>query len=148
MGIDTEQWRARIGTYNGGRGRRICRTHQNPCVDAVSWTTGEIMGTIPQCVQQGVGVVSLWIILCYFSHFWTRVGSSYPISLSRVYRKSLRAILFVGVTVCTMASLTATTVVLLHFLALLLIMAGDVELNPGPGMSESVHGRSSALVCV
>ena len=106
------------------------------------------MSTVPLCVQQGVGVVSLWVILCFFGHYWIRVGSSYPTSLSRVYRKGLRAILFVGVTACTMASLVVTTVVLLHFLALLLIMAGDVELNPGPGMGEFVHGRSGAIWCV
>ena len=40
-------------------------------------------------------------------------------------------------------SLMAGAAVLLHSLALLLIMAGDVELNPGPGMGESITLYSS-----
>ena len=131
MGIDTEQWRARIGTYNGGRGRRICRAHQNPCVNAFSWTTEEIMSTIPLCVHNGVGFLSVWIILCFFGHWLRRVGSFHCKSN---YWKTIRVTVPIGMCV----SLIVGAAVLLHSLALLLIMAGDVELNPGPGMGNLI----------
>ena len=55
MGIDTEQWRARIGTYNGGRGCRtrfrVYPTSHERSTAAVSWATGEIIDTTPLPVQ-------------------------------------------------------------------------------------------------
>ena len=131
MGIDTEQWRARIGTYNGGTGRKMCRAHHNPHVNAVSWTTGEIMSTVPLCVQHGVGFLSVWIILCFFGHWLMRVGSFHCKSN---YWKNIKVAVPIGMCI----SLMVVTSLLLHFLALLLIMAGDVELNPGPGMGNLI----------
>ena len=124
MGINTEQWRARIGTYNGGRGHRVCRAHQNHYVNSVSWTTGEIMSTIPLCIQHGVGFLSLWIILCFLG-LWLNKFQSFHCKSN--YCKNIRG--SVSIRMCI--SLMTAASVLLHFL---LIMAGDVELNPGPGM--------------
>ena len=134
MGIDTEQWRARIGTYNGGRGRRVRRALYQSC-NAVSWTTGEILSTAPLFVQQGIACVSLWIFLLSLSRWWTRVRSSFSAKLNREgfnHHKISRAT--VSVTLCI--TLVMTAAVLLYSLALILIMAGDVELNPGPGIGE------------
>ena len=134
MGIDTEQWRARIGTYNGGRGRRVRRALYQSC-NAVSWTTGEILSAAPLFVQQGIACVSLWILLLSLSHWWTRIRSSFSAKLNREgfnHHKISRAT--VPVTLCI--TLVMTAAVLLYSLALLLIMAGDVDLNPGPGMGK------------
>ena len=138
MGIDTEQWRARIGTYNGGKGCRILSGsyQRSPVSHAVTWTTRDIIQTIPRPVQAGIALVSLWMVLCYLHCLWKKVECSQSTKIVRgcfYYRNEYKkATLFI--TVCV--SLLAAAVVLLHSLALFLIMAGDVELNPGPGMGE------------
>ena len=87
------------------------------------------MNTVSLCVQHGVGFLSVWVILCFFGHWLMRVGSFHCKSN---YWKNIRAIVPVGMCV----SLIVGAAVLLHSLALLLIIAGDVELNPGPGMGK------------
>ena len=135
MGIDTEQWRARIGTYNGGRG---CRTSfrafpRSLACPAITWTTES---SAPLPVQAGVSVVSLWIVLCSLRRLWKKVGSSQstkPVS-GCSYHSNEDTKAPVLITVCV--SLMITISFLLYSLALLLVMAGDVELNPGPGMGK------------
>ena len=138
MGIDTEQWRARIGTYNGGRG---CRTSFRAfptsfACPAITWTTESIISSAPLPVQAGVFVVSLWIVLCTLRRLWKKIGSSQstkPVSGCSYHRnEDTKAPALI--TVCV--SLVITICFLLYSLALLLIMAGDVELNPGPVMGK------------
>ena len=143
MGIDIEQWRARIGTYNGGR---VCRTRNKiyssshaSSTAAVTWATGEIINTVPLPVHAGIAFVSLWMVLGYLSqcHWWKKVKSTHPTKLTQgslyEWNKNTTATVSRS-TVCV--SMVFTAAILLYSLALLLIMAGDVELNPGPGIGE------------
>ena len=144
MGIDTEQWRARIGTYNGGR---RCRTPSGsyqrlPVSHAVTWTTRDIIQTTPLPVQAGIALVSLWMVLCSLHCLWKKIESSQSTKIVQgcsFYRK--KDTMFI--TVCV--SLLAAATVIFHSLAFLLIMAGDVELNPGPEMG--AFGLCTILTC-
>ena len=133
MGIDLATWRARIGLNY----YHMCRPLQTrwrssggrlyqPGVG--SWGVGEFMNDTPLVLKGCMTVVALSLILQYVVHSWSKlkgrggggkVRCHWRGSTSRVKR-----ILDGGGTLLLRAIMVVVP--------LLLVIAGDVELNPGP----------------
>ena len=133
MGIDLATWRARIGLnyYHmcrplQTRWRSSCGRLYQPGV--VSWGVGEVMNDTPLVLKSCMTIVTLTLILQYVVCFWYKLKGRggggkvcchwewSPLQVKRiVYDEGtllLRAIVVV--------------------IPLLLVIAGDVERNPGP----------------
>ena len=139
MGIEVEQWRARIGTYTA---RRYCTRTRNCSSFKFStnlWTTEETITTTPLPIYTGIiAMVFLWILFRFFGHWCKRSWCSQrskPNCLSSYQIKSYCGTLAMFVCV---SLITLTSTLILYSLALLLIVAGDVELNPGPGIGKFI----------
>ena len=112
MGISVELWRARIGLFSGGRG---LRPHSKaPSTKHQPLHFSDTVGTTAKVVQGGL---LLLVILKFLS------SQDKSLLLKRTRNVGLLMIAIVG---------------LVHSLAHLLLLAGDVESNPGPRMSKSV----------
>ena len=147
MGIDLATWRARIGL-------NYCRQSRYACCPlqvqwrAARWGVGEVMNSTPLLLQGCMAVVSLSLILgqTFRGRPTGRCGLG-----KAVCRPKLKAGSFVpsaevrgmtdttGITgVCLMLRVCAVVLALL-------LMAGDVERNPGPtgkeGIYDPVHGK-------
>ena len=134
MGIDLATWRARIGlnyyhkchplqTRWRSSGGRL----YHPGV--ASWRVGEVMTNTPLVLKGCMTVVALSLILQYLVHSWPKlkgkgggrkVHCHWQGSSSQV-RRTMDGVV--------MLLLKAIVVVI----PLLLVIAGDVEKNPGPG---------------
>ena len=110
MGISVELWRARIGLFSGGKGSR---PHSKaPSTKQQPLHFSDTVGTTAKVVQGG-------LLLLYILTFLS----------SQDKNKFLKNTRNVGL-------LVISIVVLLHSLAHLLALAGDIESNPGPQMGK------------
>ena len=134
MGIDLATWRVRIGLnyYHmcrplQTRWRRSGGRLYQPGV--VSWGVGKVVANVPLVLKDCMTVVALSLILQYVVHSWSkqkgRGGGG------KVHCHWQRTTSQVGeIIIGGMTLLLANFVVVIP---LLLVIAGDVELNPGPG---------------
>ena len=133
MGIDLATWRARIGLNYYHMCRPIQTRWRNsgalqyqPGVS--SWDVGEVMNDIPLVFKGCITVVALSLILQYVVHFRSKLsgrgGSSKMHCHWRESTSQVKRILDDGGTLL----LRAVVVII----PLLLVIAGDVETNPGP----------------
>ena len=138
MGIDIATWRARIG-LNCYHMCRPLRTRWGSSgvwlyqPGVASWGVGEVMNDTPLVLKGCLTVVALSLILQYAVHSWSKlkgrggggkVCCHWQGSTFQAKGKGVKRILDGGGTLL----LRAYVVVL----PLLLVRAGDVELNPGP----------------
>ena len=130
MGIDVATWRARIGLY--------CRQSRYACRPfpvqwrAARWGVGEVMNSTPLLLQGCMAVVSLTLVLGY-TFRRCHIGRC---GCGKVCRPRLRGGSVPSAEVRGMADTGIVGVCLLlgvcTVVLALLLMAGDVERNPGP----------------
>ena len=133
MGIDLATWRARIGLNY----YYVCRPLQTRWRSSggrlyqpgvAGWGAGEIRNDTPLVLRGCMTVVSLLLILhhvvCSWSKLKVRCGSG------KVHCHWQRAASYIRWTVDGGGSLLLRTTVVV--IPLLLVIAGDVERNPGP----------------
>ena len=133
MGIDVATWRARIGLNYYRQSRYACRPL--PVQRRVArWGVGEVINSTPLLLQGCMAVVSLSLILGYTF----RRRPTGRCGCGKVCRPKLRAGSSVPSTeVRGMADTDITGVLAVCAVVLaLLLMAGDVERNPGPTVKE------------
>ena len=131
MGIDVATWRARIGL-------NYCRQSQYACRPlpvqwrSARWGVGEVMNSTPLLLQGCIAVVSLSLILGYTF----RRRSFGRCGCGKVCRPKLRGGSVPSAEVREMVGTGTIGVSLLlgvcAVVLALLLMAGDVERNPGP----------------
>ncbi len=109
MGITVELWRARIGQFSGGRGSR---PHSKASSTKQPLHFSDTVGTTAKLVRGGL---LLLLILKFLS------SQDKSLLLKRTRSAGLLMIAIVG---------------LVHSLAHLLLLAGDIESNPGPQMGK------------
>ena len=137
MGIDLATWRAQIGLNY----YHMCRPLQTRWRSSggrlyqpgvASWGVGEVMNDTPLVLKGCITVVALLLILQYVVHSWSKLrrrgGSGKVRCHWRGSTSRVKGILDGGGTLL----LRAIVVVV----PLLLVIAGDVELNPGPPKRE------------
>ena len=131
MGIDVATWRARIGLYYCRQSRYACRTLPVQW-RAARWGVGEVMNCAPLLFQGCMAVVSLSVILGY-TFRGRPIGRC---GCSKVCCPKLRGGYVPSAEVRGMADTGIIGVSLLlgvcAVVLALLLMAGDVERNPGP----------------
>ena len=150
MGIDLALWRARIGTFKGGRISRKLRAllaYQRLFLrDPVAWATGETTNCTPIAVQAGIALLSLWLIVRFLGSCWNKIKSTHPTKfnggLSYQWSKDPKAP--VSITVCV--ALVVAAAVLLHSITIRLVRSGDIEPNPGPIYMGEFSVQSDARV--
>ena len=132
MGIDLATWRARIGLnyyhmcrplqtrWRGGGGRLY-----QPGVS--TWGVGEVMSDTPLVLKGCMTVVALSLILQYVVHSWSKVKGRGGGGKVRCHWWGSACRL--RETVDGGGTLLLRVIVVVP---LLLVMAGDVERNPGP----------------
>ena len=138
MGIDVATWRARIGPNYCRQSRYACRRLYVQW-RAARWGVGEVMNSTLPLLQGCMAVVSLSLILGY-----TLRGR--PIGrcgCGKVCRPKLRGGSVPGADVRGMTNTGIIGVCLLlevcTVVLALLLMAGDVERNPGPTGKEGSY---------
>ena len=135
MGIDLATWRARIGLNY----YHMCRPLQTRWRSSggrlyqsgvSSWGVGEVINDTPLVLKGCMTVVALSLILKYAVHSWSKLkGRAGGGKVRCHWRESTcQAKAKVDGGGCTLL-LRAIMVVI----PLLLVIAGDVETNPGPG---------------
>ena len=132
MGIDLATWRARIGLnyYHVCRplqtrwksGGRLCQPGM------ASWGVGEVMNDTPLVLKGCVTVVALSLILQYVVHSWSKLRGRGGGGKVRCHQQA--AVTQVRGTVAGGGTLLLGAIVVV--IPLLLVIAGDVETNPGP----------------
>ena len=143
MGIDLATWRARIGLNYCRQSRYACRPFPVQW-RAARWGVGEVMNSTPFLLQGCMAVVSLSLILGY-------TFRSRPIGrcgCGKVCRSKLRGGSVTSAGVRGMAVMGIAETCLLRVCAVvlsLLLMAGDVERNPGPTGKEGIKLHNYAL---
>ena len=134
MGIDLATWRARIG-LNYYHMRRPLQTRWRSSGDRLyhpglaSWGVGEVINDTSLVLKGCMTVVALSLILQYVVNFWSklkgRAGVGKVLCCWQGTTSKVRGAVDGGGTLL----LRAIVVVI----PLLLVIAGDVETNPGPG---------------
>ena len=131
MGIDLATWRARVGLnycHQSGYAWRPLPIQWR----AARWGVGEVMDSTPPLLQGCIMVVCLSLILGYT---FRRLPNG-RCGCGNVCRPKLRGGSVPSAEVREMASLSIVGVCLLlrvcSVVLALLLMAGDVERNPGP----------------
>ena len=131
MGIDVATWRARIG-LNYCLQSRYARRSLPVQLRAARWQVGEVMKSTPLLLQGCMAVVSLSLILGYT----LRRRPIGRCGCVKVCRPKLRGGSVPSAEVRRMADTGIIGVCLLlevcAVVLALLLMAGDVERNPGP----------------
>ena len=134
MVIDLATWHARVGLnfYHACRplqtrwrssGGQLCWP------GAARWSVGKIMNDTPLVFKGCMAVIALSLILQYIAHTWPKLkGRGGGGKLHCHWHGT--TISQVRETVCGGGTLLLKAFVVV--IPLLLIMAGDVELNPGP----------------
>ena len=133
MGIDLATWRARIGLNYYYMSRPLQTRWRSsggqlyqPGV--TSWGVGEVMSDTPLVLKGCIAVVALSMILQYVVHSWSKLkergGGGKVRCLWRESTSQVAGAVDGGGTLL----LRAAAVVI----PLLLVIAGDVEMNPGP----------------
>ena len=146
MGIDLATWRARIGLNYCRRSRYACSPLPVQW-RAARWGVGEILNSTPLLLQGCMAIVSLSLILEYM--FCGRpIGRC---GCGKVCRPKLRGASVPSVEVRGMADTGVIGVCLLLGVCMvvlaLLLMAGDVERNPGPTGKEGNSWSQRWLCC-
>ena len=135
MGIDVATWRARIGLNFSRQTRYACRPLPVQW-KAARWGVGEVVNSTPLLLQGCVAVVSLSLILGYTF----RRGSIGRCGCGKVCSSKFRG---GSVPSAEVRGMTDTAVCLLlgvcAVVLVLLLMAGDVERNPGPTGKEGSY---------
>ena len=144
MGIDVATWRARIGL-------NYCRQSRYPCRSlsvqrkAARWGVGEVMNSTPLLLQGCMAVVFLSLILGY-----TFRGRPIGRCGCDMVRPKLRGCSVPSTEVSGMADTGTVGVCLLlgvcAVVLALLLMAGDVERNPGPTGKEGSYSFDTVYV--
>ena len=138
MGIDLATWRARIGLNYCRQSRCACRPLPVKWM-AARWGVGEVMNSTPLLLQCCMAIVSLSLILGYtFRRRLTgRCGCGEVCrpklrgdSVSSAEARGMADTGIIGV--CLLLGVCAVVLVLL-------LMAGDVERNPGPTGKEGIY---------
>ena len=137
MGIDLATWRARIGLNY----YHMCRPLQTRWRSSggwlyqpgvASWGMGEVMNNTTIVLKGCMTVVALSLMLQYVVHSWTKLNGRGGGGKSHYHWKGstfrVRGTVDGGGT-----GLVTTFVVVIP---LLLVIAGDVEVNPGPPKME------------
>ena len=138
MGIDLATWRARIGLNY----YHMCRSLQTRWKSSggqlyqhgvANWRAGKVMSFTPLVLKDCMTIVTLSLILHYVVRSLSKQkgnfgGGKMPCHWQRT-TSEVKEIVCGGMTL-----LLANFVVVLP---LLLVIAGDVELNPGPGGKNS-----------
>jgi len=142
MGIDLATWRARIGlnyyhmchplqtrwrNYGG-------RLYQS---GVASWGVGEVMSDTPLVLKSCMTIVALSLILQYVVHLWPKLKGRGGGGGGKVRCHLQGFTSQVRGTVDNLGTLLLRAIVVV--IPLLLVIAGDVERNPGP------EGRFLAL---
>ena len=147
MGIDLATWRTRVGHNYCRQSRYVCRPfpiHWR----ATRWGVGEVMNSTPFLLQGCMVVVSLSLILGYTLR--RRPFAFRRCGCGKVCRPKLRNGSVPSAEVREMASLGTVGVCLLlrvcSVVLALLLMAGDVERNPGPTGKEGCNLGTISLI--
>ena len=145
MGVDVAAWRARIGLNYCRQSRYACRRLSIQW-RAARWGVGEVMNSTPLLLQGCMAVVSLSLILGY-TFRRSPIGRC---GCGKVCRPKLRDGSVPSAEVRGMANTGTTGVCLLlrvcAVVLALLLMAGDVERNPGPTGKEGMF-RGLSTTC-
>ena len=133
MGIDLATWRARIGLNY----YHMCRPLQTRWRSSdgllyqpgvASWGVGEVMSGTPLVLKGCMTVVALSLIMKYVVHSWPKLRGSSGGGKVRCCRwegtSQVRGTVDGGVILLFRA--------IVVLIPLLLVIAGDVETNPGP----------------
>ena len=146
MGIDVATWRARIGLNYCRQSRYACRSLPVQW-KAARWGVGEVLNSTPHLLQGCIAVVSLTLILGYT----LRGRSIGRCGCGKVCRPKLRGGSVPSAEVGAMADRGIIGVCLLlgvcAVVLALLLMAGDVERNPGPTGKEGNSWSQRWLCC-
>ena len=138
MGIDVATWWARIGLNCCRRYRYTCRPLPVQW-RAARWGVGEVMNSTPLLLQGCMAVVSLSLILRYTFHR-RLIGRCVK---GKVCRPKMRGGSFPSAEVRGMTDTGIIGLCLLlevrAVVLALLLMAGDVERNPGPTGKEGIY---------
>ena len=149
MGIDLATWRARIGlnyyhmcrplqTRWKSSGGRLCQP------GVASWGMGEVMNDTPLVLKGCMTVVALSLILEYIICFWSKLkergGSGKVRCHWRGSTSQLRETADSGGTLLLRAIVVVIT--------LLLVIAGDVETNPGPPKREGIKQKAYSCMYI
>ena len=136
MGIDLATWRARIG-LNYYHMCRPLHTRWRSSGGQVyqpgvaSWGVGEVMNDTPLVLKGCMTVVALSLILQYVVHSWSKLkGRGGGDKVRCHWRESTLQMRW---TVDHDGEGTLLLIAIVVVIPLLLVMAGDVETNPGPG---------------
>ena len=131
MGIDVATWRARIGLNYCRQSRYACRPLPVQW-RAARWGVGEVMNSTPLLLQGCMAVVSLTLILGYtfrgrpIGRFGCGKVCRPKSRGGSVPNAGIRGMAGTGIIgVCLLLGVCAVVLALL-------LMAGDVERNPGP----------------
>jgi len=134
MGIDLTTWRARIGLNY----YHACCPFQTRCRSSgghlyqpgvAGLGVGEVMDHTPLVLKGCMAVVALSLILQYIGHTWPKLKGRCGGGKLRCYWRVTATSQVRGIVSDGGTLLLKTFVVVI---SLLLMMAGDVELNPGP----------------
>ena len=133
MGIDLATWRARIGLNY----YHMCRPVQTRWRSSggqlyqpgvASWGVGEVMNDTPLVLKGCMAVVALSLILQYVVHSWSKLkgrgGGGKVHCHWQGFTSQVKATVDGGGTLLLRA--------IMVMIPLLLVIAGDVETNPGP----------------
>ena len=141
MGVDLATWRARIGLNY----YHMCRPLQTRWRSSggrlyqpgvASWGVGEVMNDTPLVLKGCMTVVALSLILQYVVHSWPKLNGKGGYGKMCCHWQGLTSQLR------TVDGVVALSRVILVVIFLLLLIAGDVELNPGPeGKHVCVKGK-------
>ena len=139
MGIDLATWRARIGLNY----YHMCRPLQTRWRNSggrlyqpgvASWGVGEVMNDTPLVLKGSITVVAVSLILQYVVHSWSKLKGKG--GGGKVHCHWWGTNSQVGRPVGGGGSLLPRAIVIL--IPLLLVVAGDVETNPGPPKKEGM----------
>ena len=137
MGIDLATWRARIGLNY----YHMCRPLQTRWrssggwlyqPEVASWGVGNVMNDTPLVLKGCMTVVALSLILQYVVHSWSKLKGRAGGGKVRCHWQGTTSQVRGAVDGGGTLLLRATVVVM----SLLLVIAGDVETNPGPPKRE------------
>ena len=133
MGIDLATWRARIGLNYYHMCRPLQTRWRNtggwlyqPGVS--SWGVGEVMNDTPLVLKGCLTVVALSLMLQYVVHSWSKLRGRGGGGKVRCHWQRTTSQVRGTADGAWMMLLRATVVLI----PLLLVIAGDVETNPGP----------------
>ena len=133
MGIDLATWRARIGLNYYYMSRPLQTRWRSSGVrlyppGVASWGVGEVMNDTPLVLKGCMTVVALSLILQYVVHSWSKLKGKGGVGKVRCHWRESTYRLWE--TVDGGGTLLLRVIVVL--IPLLLVIAGDVETNPGP----------------